>query len=234
MANQKLSELYKVNDIKLKEVPKPDSVTFENGRYQFEPLNRYFASKSGFQDFAQSISDKVAEAKTAAEIAKAQHQETVAKNMMGKATQQEVDKSRSNADRIEMIAKEMKDSELSALHAYNQENDPRKMIEEYKKDVVPYFQYKLSAKEIAMAKARKAYLESVEAFFDEMQASHGILADIKDIRRAVGGIYSTGKLTHATPGIIEAEKGILFPYELQHKETQLIDSLNHRFNEQTG
>lgn len=234
MANEKLSELYKVNDIELKEVAKPDSVTFENGRYRFKSLDNYFESKSGFQEFAQSIADKVAEAKVAADIAKARHQETVAKNMVGNATKQDVDKSRSDADRLELIAKEMKDSELSALHAYHQENDPRKMIEEYKKDVVPYFQYKLSAKEIAMAKARKAYLESVEAFFDEMQASHGILVDIKDIRRAVGGIYSTGRLTHATSGIIEAGKGTLFPYELQHKETQMIDSLNHRFNEHSG
>lgn len=234
MATQKLSELYKVNDIQLKEVAKPESVTFDNGRYRFESLDNYFASKSGFQDFAQSISDKVAEAKVAADIAKSQHQETVAKNMMGKATKQEVDKSRINAERLETIAEEMKSSEQSALTAYYYENDPRKLVEEYKKDVVPYFQYKLSAKEVAMAKARKAYLESVEAFFDEMQASHGILADIKEIRRAAGGIYSTGKLTHATPGIIEAGKGTSFPYELQPKETQLIDSLNHRFNEQSG
>ncbi|WP_047390956.1 hypothetical protein [Exiguobacterium sp. ZWU0009] len=234
MANEKLSELYKVNDIELKEVVKPDSVTFENGRYHFKSLDNYFESKSGFQEFAQSISDKVAEAKIAADIAKARHQETVAKNMMGNATKQDIDKSRSDADRLELIAKEMKDSELSALHAYYQENDPRKMVEEYKKDVVPYFQYKLSVKEIAMAKARKAYLESVEAFFDEMQASHGILADIKDIRRGVGGIYSPGKLTHATPKIIEAGAGIPFPYELLPKESQLIESLNHRFNEQTG
>ncbi len=154
--------------------------------------------------------------------------------MMGKATKQEVDKSRSNADSLELIAEEMKDSELSALHAYYHENDPRKMVEEYKKDVVPYFQYKLSVKEIAMAKARKAYLESVEAFFDEMQASHGILADIKEIRRAVGGIYSPGSLTHATSGIIEAGQGTSFPYELQPKETRLIDSLNKRFNEHSG
>ncbi len=47
MANEKLSELYKVNDIELKEVVKPDSVTFENGRYRFESLDNYFASKSG-------------------------------------------------------------------------------------------------------------------------------------------------------------------------------------------
>lgn len=234
MANEKLSELYKVNDIELKEVAKPDSVTFENGRYRFESLDKYFASKSGFQEFAQSISDKVAEAKVAADIAKARHQETVAKNMIGNATKQDVDKSRSDADRLELIAKEMKDSELSALHAYHYKNDPRKMIEEYRNEVAPYFRYVLSQKEIVMANARQAYMESIQAFLEEMGAIHGISRDIKEIRYELTGIPATGQLSHTEKNLIRRPSISSFPFDLQHEEKSLLDREYHANNPGNG
>lgn len=234
MANQKLSELYKVNDIQLKEVPKPDSVTFENGYYKFLPLDKYYELKAGSVEYAESLAAKVEEARLAAEIADKQHKDAVTQNLMGNASDKTVDELREVAEHLKKVADEKKYAEQEAIMAYSYKNDPRKMIEQYRNEAAPYLRYVMTTKEVAMAKARQKYLESIEEFLDGLEAMHGLSGTIKELRYELTGIPGISPLDHAEPGLIRRGSNTTFPFDLQHEEISLIRDTVRTRNLQTG
>lgn len=234
MANQKLSELYKVNDIELKEVAKPDSVTFENGYYKFLPLDKYYELKAGSVEYAESLAVKVEEARLAAMSADKQHKDAVTQNLIGNASDETVDKLREVAEHLKKVADEKKYAEQEALMAYSFRNDPRKMIERYRNEGAPYLRYVMTTKEIAMAKARQKYLESIEEFLDGLEAMHGLSSTIKELRYELTGVPSISPLVHVETSLIRNGSSTTFPFELQHEEVSLIRDTVRTRNLQRG
>ena len=234
MANQKLSELYKVNDIELKEVTKPESIILENGKYKFLPLDKYYELKAGSAEYAESLAVKVEEARLAAMSADKQHKDAVTQNLIGNISDEAVDKLREIAEHLKKVSDEKKYAEQEALMAYSYKNDPRKMIERYRNEGAPYLRYVMTTKEITMAKARQKYLESIEDYLDELEAMYGLSRDIKEIRYELTGVPGIPSLVHSEQGIIRKGSKTTFPFELQHEEVSLIHDLVRRKNMQVG
>lgn len=234
MANKKLSELYKVNDIELKEVEKPESITLENGKYKFLPLEKYYELRAGSTEYAESLAVKVEEARFAAMSADKQHKDAVIQNLIGNVSDETVDKLREVAEQLKKVADEKKYAEQEALMAYSYKNDPRKMIERYRNEGAPYLRYVMTTKEVAMAKARQKYLESIEEFLDGLEAMSELNKTIKELRYELTGIPSISPLDHAEPGLIRKGKNTTFPFELQHEEISLIRETIRTKNLQKG
>lgn len=173
---EKLTEIVKTRDIKLKTVEQPKSfITNNEGSYEYLPFTKFVEDTQAMIQKNQDLSEMYIKKQDELNEKKVAHSFLAGKELLGEATKAQVMSSRKELEEFSAELEELGQATTVVIQGMTNKL-PFKwdMLKEFREEALPYIHSELMHKLVEVSLARKAYLQTIENFIDEYKKSDSV------------------------------------------------------------